>query len=101
MLRVKIQEPKKIIYENIEEPIAKAGEAVLRITASGICGSDMHIYLGENPGIKPPHISGWECLQHCDLDGIDGPACPDNKGCSSPPNEMEPFGSIDRVGVCR
>ena len=50
---------------------------------------------------KPPWTSGWECLQHCDLDGVAGPACPGQTTCSSPPNEMEPFGSIDRVGVCR
>ena len=60
MLRVKIQEPRKIVYETVEPPIAGPRQAVLRITASGICGSDMHIYLGENPGIKPPHISGHE-----------------------------------------
>jgi hypothetical protein len=49
---------------------------------------------------KPPYLSGWECRQHCDLNGT-GPACPGNTTCGSPPNTLEPFGSIDRVGVCR
>ncbi len=60
MLRVKIQEPRKIVYEDVQIPQAEPGQAVLKISASGICGSDMHIYLGKNPGIKPPHVSGHE-----------------------------------------
>jgi threonine dehydrogenase-like Zn-dependent dehydrogenase len=60
MLRVKIQEPRKIFYENIDPPVAGKDQALINISAAGICGSDMHIYLGKNPGIKPPHVSGHE-----------------------------------------
>jgi hypothetical protein len=50
---------------------------------------------------SPPYASGWECLQFCDLSGADGPACPAGTTCSSPPNEAEPFATIDGLGVCR
>jgi hypothetical protein len=49
----------------------------------------------------PPWTSGWECLQLCDTRGIDGPPCPEGTTCSYPPNEIEPFGTIDQVGACR
>lgn len=49
----------------------------------------------------PPWSSGWECLQLCDRDGIDGPACPDGTTCGYPPDEAEPFATIDGVGACR
>ena len=50
---------------------------------------------------RPPHISGWECLQFCDLAGTDGPACPAGTTCSSPPREADPFAAIDGLGTCR
>jgi hypothetical protein len=50
---------------------------------------------------EPPHLSGWECLQYCDLAGVDGPACPAGTACSWAPREAEPFAEIDGLGACR
>lgn len=50
---------------------------------------------------RPPHISGWECRQFCDLAGTDGPACPGDTTCSSAPREADPFAAIDGLGACR
>ena len=36
------------------------GEALVRVRAGGICGSDMHIYHGTNPLAKYPRIIGRE-----------------------------------------
>jgi len=41
-------------------PAAKAGEAVVAVDAVGICGSDMHAWLGHDPRRVPPLILGHE-----------------------------------------
>jgi threonine dehydrogenase-like Zn-dependent dehydrogenase len=45
--------------ENVPRPTPKAGEAVIRITATTICGTDVHIVKGEYP-VKPGLILGHE-----------------------------------------
>ncbi len=41
--------PNKIGIEEVPRPIAGAGEAVIRITLTTICGTDLHILRGEYP----------------------------------------------------
>ncbi len=43
-----------------DEPAAMPGEAIVEIEAVGICGSDMHAYLGHDPRRVPPLILGHE-----------------------------------------
>ena len=38
-----------IRVEDLPKPIPRAGEAVIRITATTICGTDVHIVRGEYP----------------------------------------------------
>jgi threonine dehydrogenase-like Zn-dependent dehydrogenase len=45
--------------ENVPKPRPKAGEAVIRITATTICGTDVHIVKGEYP-VRPGLILGHE-----------------------------------------
>jgi len=45
--------------EDVPRPRPKAGEAVIRITATTICGTDVHIVKGEYP-VKPGLILGHE-----------------------------------------
>jgi alcohol dehydrogenase len=42
------------------DPVAEAGEVVLRIDAVGICGSDMHAYHGHDPRRQPGLVLGHE-----------------------------------------
>jgi len=49
----------KIGVEEIERPTANVGEAVIRITLTTICGTDLHILRGEYP-VKPGLIIGHE-----------------------------------------
>ncbi len=67
------------------------------------CGSDSPCAPGHVCAYwsNPPFLSGFECLQLCDPNGVDGPACPEGTTCSYAPNEIEPFGTIDQVGACR
>jgi len=36
-------------YQEQSDPVIRDGEVRVNITAVGICGSDMHAYLGHNP----------------------------------------------------
>lgn len=48
-----------IRVEEIERPRAGAGEAVIRVTLTTICGTDLHIVRGEYP-VKPGLVIGHE-----------------------------------------
>lgn len=45
--------------EEIPRPVARPGEAVIRITTTTICGTDVHIVRGEYP-VKPGLVLGHE-----------------------------------------
>jgi len=49
----------QISVEEVEKPTAGAGEAVIRVTLTTICGTDLHIVRGEYP-VKPGLIIGHE-----------------------------------------
>ena len=49
----------KIRVEEVEKPHAGIGEAVIRVTLTTICGTDLHIVRGEYP-VKPGLIIGHE-----------------------------------------
>lgn len=46
--------------EEIESPVCADGEALVRVHAAGICGSDMAIFAGQHPRAKPPLVMGHE-----------------------------------------
>jgi threonine dehydrogenase-like Zn-dependent dehydrogenase len=48
-----------IAVEEVAKPKPRAGEAVLRITATTICGTDVHIVRGEYP-VRPGLVIGHE-----------------------------------------
>lgn len=47
--------------EEVEKPRAGAGEAVVRVTLTTICGTDLHIVRGEYP-VKPGLVIGHEMV---------------------------------------
>lgn len=55
----------------IPKPTAGPGEAVIRVTSAGVCGSDISALHGTHPFRKPPLISGHEVggiIDHIDPD---------------------------------
>ena len=52
--------PREVVFRDEPEPAQAPGEAVIRIEAAGICGSDMHAYHGHDPRRVPPLILGHE-----------------------------------------
>ena len=49
----------RVAVEEVPRPIPQAGEALIRITATTICGTDVHIVRGEYP-VKPGLTLGHE-----------------------------------------
>lgn len=52
--------PEVLRYGDAPDPVAKNGEQLIRIEAVGICGSDMHAYLGHDARRPAPLILGHE-----------------------------------------
>ena len=50
----------KLIYREENKPKQIKGESIIRVSASGICGSDMHAYHGKDNRRIPPLILGHE-----------------------------------------
>ena len=47
-------------YREVPEPRPEAGEVLIRVMAVGICGSDMHAFLGHDARRPAPLILGHE-----------------------------------------
>ena len=50
----------KLIYREEKNPKFINGESIIKVSASGICGSDMHAYHGNDNRRIPPLILGHE-----------------------------------------
>lgn len=49
--------------DNVPDPIlVEADDIILRVTATAICGSDLHLYRGKVPGMKSGDIMGHEFM---------------------------------------
>ncbi|MDF2191274.1 alcohol dehydrogenase catalytic domain-containing protein [Paraflavitalea sp. CAU 1676] len=49
-----IHGPGKITYDSVDDPTIKdARDIILKVTATAICGSDLHIYSGGIPQPRP------------------------------------------------
>lgn len=60
MKAIQLAEPWKIACINKEKPEPKENEALIRITAAGICGSDIGAFRGTNGLVTYPRIIGHE-----------------------------------------
>ena len=50
----------EVVYRDEPDPVPGTGESLVKVEASGICGSDMHAYHGKDPRRVPPLILGHE-----------------------------------------
>ena len=50
----------KLEYKDFNDPSLINGESIIKVSASGICGSDMHAYHGKDERRIPPLILGHE-----------------------------------------
>lgn len=54
--------PEKLEMQELPKPAPKPGEVLLRVSASGICGSDVHGFLGHSERRKPGLVLGHEAV---------------------------------------
>ena len=52
----------EMTYRDEPEPVPGHGDALIAIESVGICGSDMHAYLGHDERRVPPLILGHEAV---------------------------------------
>ena len=52
--------PEAQAYRDVDDPTPAAGEALIRVAHTGICGSDMHAFLGHDERRPAPLILGHE-----------------------------------------
>lgn len=64
--------PRQMSLRDEPEPVAGAGESIVRVEAVGICGSDMHAYLGHDPRRVPPLVLGHEVCGRAEGGPFDG-----------------------------
>jgi 2-desacetyl-2-hydroxyethyl bacteriochlorophyllide A dehydrogenase len=60
-------------YRDIDAPLAKPGQSIIRIKRIGICGTDLHAFEGTQPYFEYPRILGHELAGDLvDLDQAQG-----------------------------
>jgi 2-desacetyl-2-hydroxyethyl bacteriochlorophyllide A dehydrogenase len=60
MLTVICQTPRDLRAEERERPVPEPGEVLLRVKRVGVCGTDLHIYTGDQPYLAYPRVMGHE-----------------------------------------
>lgn len=68
--------PGDIRVEELPDPGPAPGEVLIRVTATGICGSDLHGYTGENGRRHPGQVMGHETVGRIEAAGAGGSAPP-------------------------
>lgn len=86
------QKKNDIRIEEVQKPRAAAGEAVIRVTLTTICGTDLHIVRGEYP-VRPGLVIGHEPVGVIEElgEGVSGYAI----------NDRVLVGAITPCGQCR
>lgn len=60
MRAIKFEEPWKVECIEVEKPVPAKGQALIKVRAAGICGSDIGAFRGTNPLVSFPRIIGHE-----------------------------------------
>jgi L-iditol 2-dehydrogenase len=60
MKQVILREPKKFEILEVPKPACGDSQALIKVKAVGICGSDIHAYAGKHPFISCPIVTGHE-----------------------------------------
>ena len=60
MKAIKYKEPWSVECIELEKPVPKAGEALIKVVSAGICGSDIGAFRGTNGLVSYPRLIGHE-----------------------------------------
>jgi len=72
MLTVLCETPGKLVAEQRPRPVRQPGEVLLRVRRVGVCGTDLHIFTGNQPYLAYPRVMGHELsgiVQEADAGG--------------------------------
>lgn len=113
MLAAVLVEPRRFDLRRVEIPAVGRDEALIRVTRTGICGTDVHIFNGHYAADRLPLIPGHEFCGRVAMVGqdvhhlVDGQACVAdiNIGCGTcywcRRNEILNCPSMTQVGIGR
>lgn len=95
MRQVRLDGPHALMVGEVPEPGAPGpGEALVRLRAGGICGSDLSAYRGTSPLVVYPRVLGHELL----VDVLEAPDRPDLAGRRAVVEPLLPCGACQ---ACR
>ena len=60
MIQQVMVRPGEIVFHDVEKPVPRKGEVLIRMMRLGICGSDIHVYHGKHPFTSYPVTQGHE-----------------------------------------
>lgn len=60
MKEVVITGPRQYEVRDVPVPLPGNGEVLIQMKAAGVCGSDIHLFMGENPNAVYPRVPGHE-----------------------------------------
>jgi threonine dehydrogenase-like Zn-dependent dehydrogenase len=93
MKSIVYRNPREVVVEDRPLPRIAEGEALIRVSHVGVCGTDLNIYQGAHPRVKAPLIMGHEFSGTIE----DGPSTL----AKGTPVTVYPLLSCGRCGPCR
>ena len=73
MRQANLVSPQNFLIESVDVPVPGPDEVLIEVELAGICGSDLHAYVGKHPFISCPIVPGHEFVGAVAKTG-DGPA---------------------------
>lgn len=95
MLTVTCESPGTLMAHDRPRPERRAGEVLLRVRRVGVCGTDLHIYTGNQPYLSYPRVMGHE------LSGVVEEADADSGLAAGDAVYVMPYLSCGRCIACR
>lgn len=95
MLTVTCESPRKLVALDTPRPVRQAGEVLLRVKRVGVCGTDLHIFTGNQPYLNYPRVMGHE------LSGVVEEADADSGLKAGDPVYVMPYLSCGDCIACR
>jgi 2-desacetyl-2-hydroxyethyl bacteriochlorophyllide A dehydrogenase len=95
MLTIICQTPGTLIAQERARPEPAPGEVLLRVRRVGVCGTDLHIFTGDQPFLNYPRVMGHE------LSGVVEAAEPGSGLVPGDPAYVMPYLSCGHCIACR
>ena len=94
MLQIVLEQPGRFVARQAADPRPAPGEVLLRVRRIGICGTDLHAFVGRQPFFEYPRVLGHELGAEV-LESATPALKPGARAA------VEPYLHCGRCGVCR